>query len=636
MLIDKLKKLQSEAGYLHRERLLELSRRESIPLYQIEAVVSFYPHFRSTPPPALEVAICGDMSCYLSGAERLEAEVRRYLEELAVKGDAAVEFAGSDGGTVGATPEGAPRIEFRRVSCVGLCDRAPACAFNDEPEGDVTFERVRGFLASELEAYRGRGGRGAGENGGDGATDRSHADDDRSLVGRGGEDRASPDPGGARGTAARARAGAPSHDPAGDGESSRPGAAREVRIDPHRPESPYAALRELLRTSDADGALARIKASGLRGLGGAGFPTGTKWEFTRNAAGSPKYVICNADESEPGTFKDRDVLERFPHLVLEGMLIGARVVGASRATLFLRHEYHLARERVERAIAELAALGLAGENIAGSGFSCEIELFVSAGGYICGEETALLEALEGKRAEPRNKPPFPGVVGLHGRPTLINNVETFAMIPGILARGPDWFRSFGENGGVGLKYFALSGHVNRPGVYEAWLGIPARKFILEQGGGMRDGRGLKAFAPGGASSGFLPASLADLPLDFKPLADAGSMLGTGAVVAVGEGTCMLDLALNVVRFFRNESCGKCVPCREGTEELVRILERIRAGRGKPRDLELVDELSDTMARTSICGLGQAAPLPITSVIRHWRDEVDAHVVGGRCPEGVCR
>jgi NADH:ubiquinone oxidoreductase subunit F (NADH-binding) len=209
------------------------------------------------------------------------------------------------------------------------------------------------------------------------------------------------------------------------------------------------------------------------------------------------------------------------------------------------------------------------------------------------------------------------------------------MVPVILSRGPEWFKSLGENGGSGLKYFALSGHVNRPGVYEAWLGVPARRFILEQGGGITGGRALKAFAPGGASSGFLPQSLADLPLDFKPLADAGSMLGTGAVVAVAEGTCMLALALNVVRFFRNESCGKCVPCREGTEELVRILERIRQGRGKRRDLELIDELSDTMAMTSICGLGQAAPLPVTSVIRHWRDEVDIHVLQGRCPDGVC-
>ena len=564
VLIDKLKTIQSEHGFLPRERLLELSRMESIPLYQIEAVASFYPHFREAPAPAVEIALCADMSCYLAGAERLEAEIRGEVEtRLAEKGEAA--------------------IEFKTVSCLGLCDRAPACALNDRPEGHVTIERVRRFLDAELAPSAPAPGAGEG-----GISPQAH-------------------PG---------------------SESTSP------QIDPH-PGNRYAAFRALLESKDAGGVLEKLKQSGLRGLGGAGFPAGAKWEFTRKAVGLPKYVVCNADESEPGTFKDREVLEQFPHLVLEGMLIGAYVVGASRATLFLRHEYHLARDRVAAAMTELAGLGLVGEDILGSGFSCEVELFVSAGGYICGEETALLEALEGKRAEPRNKPPFPGVVGLHGQPTLMNNVETFAMVPVILARGPEWFRGLGENGGSGLKYFALSGHVNRPGVYEAWLGVPARRFILEQGGGVSGGRKLKAFAPGGASSGFLPGALADLPLDFKPLADAGSMLGTGAVVAVAEGTCMLALALNVVRFFRNESCGKCVPCREGTEELVRILERIRDGSGERHDLELIDELSDTMAMTSICGLGQAAPLPITSVIRHWRDEVDAHVVEHRCPAGVC-
>jgi NADH:ubiquinone oxidoreductase subunit F (NADH-binding)/NADH:ubiquinone oxidoreductase subunit E len=630
VLIDDLKDIQSEAGFLPRERLAELSRRESVPLYQIEAVASFYPHFRSTPPPAAEIGLCTDMSCYLAGVGPLEAEIREELASLAASGTAAVEMVngnvhGLDGKpspqVSGSVPGGAPRVEFRRMSCLGLCDRAPACALGDRLEGGVTIERIREFVARRLEA-------GQASSSGNG--------------------RPAPAPvAGAPGAATHvaAAAGDGRADESGEGGGPRGDGAEGAgaslaaedapRIDPYPAGESYGVLRRLLETRDRDSVIPALKESGLRGLGGAGFPTGTKWDITRKAAGTPKYVVCNADESEPGTFKDRDVLERFPHLVLEGMLIGAWVVGASRATLYLRHEYHDARERVEKAIADLARHGLAGENILGSGFSCEVELFVSPGGYICGEETALLEALEGKRAEPRNKPPFPGVVGLHGKPTLMNNVETFAMIPAILTRGARWFKDLGENGGSGLKYFALSGHVNRPGVYEAWLGVPTRRFIEEQGRGMAGGRSLKAFAPGGASSGFLPASLADLPLDFKPLADAGSMLGTGAVVAVAEGTCMLALALNVIRFFRNESCGKCVPCREGTEELVRILERIRTGRGVTRDLELIDELSDTMAMTSICGLGQAAPLPITSVVRHWRDEVDAHILRKTCPEGVC-
>ncbi|MFN2432455.1 MAG: NADH-ubiquinone oxidoreductase-F iron-sulfur binding region domain-containing protein [Gemmatimonadota bacterium] len=601
VLIDQLKAIQSRHGFLPRERLVELSRRESVPLYQIESVASFYPHFRSSPPPAVEIAVCTDMSCHLAGAERLEAEVRRLLEDrgLASAPGERPRVGGNGGRPADVAPNGggagaaAPRVELHPVSCLGLCDRAPACALDGEPVGGVSAEMVADFLDARLSAA---------------------AAAPREGNGRRGRSAAQPRP--------------------TDGREAH--AAEPSRVDPYADRAErYGALRALLHSGDVDAALAALKASGLRGLGGAGFPTASKWDLTRKAAGEPKYVVCNADESEPGTFKDREVLERFPHLVLEGMLVGAYVVGASRATLFLRHEYHRAEERLRAAIAELTGLGLAGEDVLGTGFSCEVELFVSAGGYICGEEPALLEALEGKRAEPRNKPPFPGVAGLHGRPTLMNNVETFAMLPAILLRGPEWFRGFGENGGSGLKFFALSGHVNRPGVYEAWLGVPAGRFIAERGEGLAGGRALKAFAPGGASSGFLPARLADLPLDFKPLADAGSMLGTGAVVAVAEGTCMLDLALNVVRFFRNESCGKCVPCREGTEELVRILERIRTGRGAARDLELIDELSDTMAMTSICGLGQAAPLPITSVIRHWRGEVDAHVTEGRCPDGVC-
>ncbi|HEY7460438.1 MAG TPA: NADH-quinone oxidoreductase subunit NuoF [Gemmatimonadota bacterium] len=624
VLIDELKGIQSESGFLPRERLLELSRRESVPLYQIEAVASFYPLFRQTPPPAVEVALCADMSCHLAGAERLAEALRADFEALGASGEAVVQVQeGNVHGLDGleregreAAPPGVPRLEYRAVSCLGLCDRAPACALNGHPEGSATLERIRAYVAAGLETARS----GSGLQNGKGAPPGAHASppEAQSRPAHAGDGRAAP-----RVDSARTVPAATAPDPEGP------------RIDPHPPGAPYGALRRLLESGDRESVIPALKESGLRGLGGAGFPTGAKWDFTKQAAGSPKYVVCNADESEPGTFKDRDVLERFPHLVLEGMLIGAYVVGASRATLYLRHEYHAARARLEEAIGDLAARGLAGENILGSAFSCEMELFVSAGGYICGEETALLEALEGKRAEPRNKPPFPGVVGLHGKPTLMNNVETFAMVPAILTRGAAWFKGLGENGGSGLKYFALSGHVARPGVYEAWLGVPARRFIEEQGGGVSGGRKLKAFAPGGASSGFLPAALSDLPLDFKPLADAGSMLGTGAVVAIAEGTCMLDLALNVVRFFRNESCGKCVPCREGTEELVGILERIRGGKGAPRDLQLIEGLSDTMAMTSICGLGQAAPLPITSVLRHWRDEVDAHVLKKVCPEGVC-
>jgi NADH:ubiquinone oxidoreductase subunit F (NADH-binding)/NADH:ubiquinone oxidoreductase subunit E len=408
-----------------------------------------------------------------------------------------------------------------------------------------------------------------------------------------------------------------------------------LRIDPYREHQPFAALRQLIERRHFMEIIATLKASGLRGMGGAGFPAGAKWEIVRNAPGDPKFVVCNADESEPGTFKDRMLLQTVPELVLEGMVLGALTVGATRGFVYIRHEYARERQVLDQALQRLQRDGLVGERILGSELGVCLEVFASPGGYICGEETALLEALEGKRAEPRNKPPFPGTHGLFGKPTLINNVETFACLPAILLRGAEWFKSQGQNNAAGLKFLALSGHVQKPGVYEVPLGIPAAALIFDHGGGLPPGRTLKAFSPGGASSGFLPASMADTALEFQALANVGSMLGSGAVVAVADQVCMLDLALNVVQFFRNESCGKCVPCRTGSEKLVQTLGRIAREGGSARDLDTIDELAEAMQLTSICGLGQAAPLPITSVVRHFRDEIERHVYRRECPAGVC-
>jgi NADH:ubiquinone oxidoreductase subunit F (NADH-binding)/NADH:ubiquinone oxidoreductase subunit E len=391
--------------------------------------------------------------------------------------------------------------------------------------------------------------------------------------------------------------------------------------DPYGGNPSYDALRRLLQDADATAVIEALKQSGLRGMGGAGFPTGVKWEVVRNTVSPVKYVICNADESEPGTCKDRFILQTMPDLVLEGMALAALVVGAQKAILYIRHEYARERDLLDKTLRRRQAEGILGQRMCGSTQSVTFEIFESPGGYICGEETALLEALEDKRAEPRNKPPFPGTHGLFEKPTLINNVETFAMIPGILLRGGQWWAAQGYNGTGGLKFLAVSGHVRHPGVYEVPLGLPARALLFDRAGGLRYGRPLKAFAPGGASSGFLPASMVDIPLDFRALAEVGSMLGSGAVVAVAEGTCMLDLALNVVRFFRDESCGKCVPCRVGTEKIVMLLEGIRQRRGSMADLDLIEELSATMTLTSICGLGQAAPNPILSVIKYFKDDI---------------
>lgn len=402
-------------------------------------------------------------------------------------------------------------------------------------------------------------------------------------------------------------------------------------IDPYVHPGAAESLRQWVADGDGDRVVRAVRESGLRGMGGAGFPTGVKWDLVRKTESEVKYAICNADESEPGTFKDRDILFHYPHLVIEGLILGGLVVGASRGYLFLRHEYDRERAALEKTIRAFYASGYLGDNILGSEHSFLLEIFDSPGGYICGEETALLEAMEGKRAEPRNKPPFPGTHGLHGRPTLINNVETFAWVPAILQRSAHWFKAQGINGASGRKYIALSGHVNRPGVYEVPLGTRVCDLIDKEGGGVSGGRELKAFSPGGTSSGFLPASMADIPLDFKPLADAGSMLGSGAVIVLAEGSDMVDLARNAVGFFRNESCGKCVPCRTGTDHLVRMLDTVLEGGGRHDTLEPVNDVSEAMELSSICGLGQAAALPLTSARRHFPEEFEA-----RCRQGADR
>ena len=397
----------------------------------------------------------------------------------------------------------------------------------------------------------------------------------------------------------------------------------------------YGALRNYVSSRDWPGLIAQLKGSGLRGLGGAGFPTGTKWEIVKGAPGDEKFIVCNADESEPGTFKDRFILENLPHLVVEGMILAGLFTDARKGILYIRHEYELPKQIAAAEIQSCYRSGILGQNILGSGLTFELEIFTSPGGYICGEESALLEALEGKRAEPRNKPPFPGVQGLWQKPTVINNVETFLNVPLILVRGVDWYKSQGQSGAAGLKFIGVSGAVKRPGVYEVAMGAPASDLIFRCAGGPPDGRQLKSFAPSGPSSGYLPASMADVHMDFKSLAEAGSMLGSGALVVCDDSACMLDMALNSTKFFRNESCGKCVPCRIGSQKLVDILTNWTRGQGDASDLALVEELAQALTLTSICGLGQVVPVPIASVLKYFPDEVTAHYKERRCAAGVC-
>jgi NADH:ubiquinone oxidoreductase subunit F (NADH-binding)/NADH:ubiquinone oxidoreductase subunit E len=407
-------------------------------------------------------------------------------------------------------------------------------------------------------------------------------------------------------------------------------------LDPYQVDEPYQAVRNFIQTRDWKGALEILKASGLRGLGGAGFPTESKWQLVRQAPALQKFVVCNADESEPGTFKDRFILSHLPHMVIEGMILAGLLTGAQKGVLYIRHEYEEQEKILHDEIRKCEKQNLLGTRILGSEFVFELDIFVSPGGYICGEETALLEAMEGRRAEPRNKPPFPVQEGLWNMPTVINNVETFANVPAILMRGVEWYKAQGQGGAAGLKFIGVSGDVVRPGVYEVPMGTPVSELIFSYGGGMRDGKKLKGFAPSGPSSGFLPAAMADVRLDFKSLADAGSMLGSGALVVCAENRCMLDMALNATQFFRNESCGKCVPCRVGSQKLVAMLTGWTHGEGSRDDLGLLDELTDALRLTSICGLGQVVPAPIASVLKHFREEVESHLLHSRCPAGVCR
>tara|TARA_B100000029_G_scaffold336179_2_gene328278 strand:+ start:5293 stop:6960 length:1668 start_codon:yes stop_codon:yes gene_type:complete len=398
---------------------------------------------------------------------------------------------------------------------------------------------------------------------------------------------------------------------------------RRWKCDPYAdPTMHYTTLRALSAdpATIAATCLERLTDSGLCGMGGAGFSTARKWSAVADAAGPVKYLICNADESEPGTFKDRVILEELPHLVIEGMLLGALTVGAQHGIIYLRHEYQREQFALEQAIQTARRQGILGANAAGTGRAFEIEVFVSPGGYILGEETALLEALEDKRGEPRNKPPYPSTSGLHGCPTLINNVETLALATAIVHHGSEWWRDAGKDDFWGLKFVSISGDIQRPGVYEIPVGMTVAE-LIDLAGGMCDGSALKAFLPGGASSNFLPAAAVQTPLDFTAMRDAGSMLGTGAVMVFGAERDLFALATNLVRFFRNESCGKCVPCRLGSRYAVDLLEGVSQGDVPTDALSELTPLAETLQQTSICGLGQVALNPIESMLRHFPEAI---------------
>jgi NADH:ubiquinone oxidoreductase subunit F (NADH-binding)/(2Fe-2S) ferredoxin/Pyruvate/2-oxoacid:ferredoxin oxidoreductase delta subunit len=413
------------------------------------------------------------------------------------------------------------------------------------------------------------------------------------------------------------------------------------RIDPEKIEEyiayeGYEALAKALTEMTPESVVAEVTAAGLRGRGGAGFPTGVKWESCRRASGFPKYLVCNGDEGDPGAFMDRSVLEADPHAVLEGMTIGARAVGAEKGFLYIRNEYPLALDRVAVAVKQAREYGLLGRDILGTGFDFDVEVVRGAGAFVSGEETALMASIEGRRAYPRQRPPYPAQQGLWGKPTVINNVETWANVPAIIRRGSAWFSGLGTEKSKGTKIFSLVGRINNTGLVEVPMGIPLRDVIYKIGGGIPGGREFKAVQIGGPSGGCIPKDLVDLPVDYESLKNAGSMMGSGGLIVMDEDTCMVDIALYFLNFTQEESCGKCAPCRIGTRQMSEILTRIKMGTGTEDDITRLEDLALTVKRGSLCGLGQTAPNPVLTTLRYFRAEYEAHILEHRCPALVCK
>jgi len=411
-------------------------------------------------------------------------------------------------------------------------------------------------------------------------------------------------------------------------------------IDPERIEDyiavgGYQALMKVLTEMSPSEVIEEVTKSGLRGRGGAGYPTGLKWSTVAKANGARKFVVCNADEGDPGAYMDRTVLESDPHRVIEGMIIAAYAVGAQQGYIYVRAEYPLAIRRLRTAIRQAERLNLVGNNILGTTFSFHIELRIGAGAFVCGEETALIASIEGKRGTPRPRPPYPAEYGLWGYPTLINNVETFANIPAIIRNGGEWFAKIGTEKSKGTKVFALAGRVVNTGLIEVPMGITLREIVFDIGGGIPEGKKFKAVQTGGPSGGCIPEQFLDLPVDYESLTKVGSIMGSGGMIVMDETSCMVDVAKFFVEFCMSESCGKCVPCRVGTSHMHELLRRITTGTATMRDLELLEELCDLVKNASLCGLGQTAPNPVLSTLRYFRHEYEAHILDKTCPAGVC-
>ena len=558
---------QDHFGFLGDEILEEIARRLDLNKIQVEETLAYYSMLRRKPAGRHHIQVCTNISCMLRGGNELYAHVQKRLGI----------------GNKEVTPSGTFSLE--EVECMGACTGAPCMQVNydfyenlDPGKVDKLFEQLE----------------------------------------QGKKPQPSPV------TAGSVHERLPAEVPV---ISKRFGIPNSRRIDVYLKNEGYQALEKALKQMTPDQIIDEVKKSSLRGRGGAGFPAGMKWSFVPKDTSKPKYILANADESEPGTCKDRPLMEMDPHQLIEGMVIAGRAVSANRGFIYIRGEYRYIIDIMDEALSEAYAKGYLGKNILGSGFDFDLCTHTGAGAYECGEESALMESLEGKRGYPRIRPPFPAVVGLYGCPTVINNAETLSTVPAVIRMGGEAYANLGTPKNGGTRLYSISGHVNRPGIYELPLGFPLRRLIEEVAGGVRGGKRLKAVIPGGSSCPLLSADEIDIAMDYDSVAKAGSMLGSGGTVVIDEDTCMVDVARRIMHFYAHESCGWCIPCREGTTWLRKMLDRFHDGGGRAEDIPLIDELSKNMLGRTFCPLGDAAALPTISIVKKWRNEFEDHLQG---------
>src|SRR5580700_7837729 len=560
---------QDQFGFLSDDMLEEIAKRVGINLIEVTETLAYYSMLRRKPEGRYHIQVCTNISCMLRGGNELFQHVQKRLGI----------------GNKQVSPNGTFSLE--EVECIGACTGAPAIQINYDYHENLDPAKVD-ELFEQLE----QGKRPKSVSVISGAIHERH----------------------------------PAEVPV---ISRRFGIPNSHKIDVYLKHDGYQALEKALKQMSPDQIIDEVKKSNLRGRGGAGFPTGMKWSFVPKDSPKPKYVICNADESEPGTCKDRPLMEMDPHQLIEGIIIAGKAINAHHGFIYIRGEYRYVLDIVDAAIAEAYARGYLGKNILGSGFDFDLVMHTGAGAYECGEESALMESLEGKRGNPRIKPPFPAVVGLYGCPTIINNVETLSAVPAIILEGGEPYANRGTPKNGGTRLLCVAGHINKPGIYEIPLGMNMKKFIDEMAGGMRNGKKLKAVIPGGSSCPVFKADEIDIAMDYDTVAKAGSMLGSGGMVVIDEDTCMVDMARRIMHFYAHESCGWCIPCREGTTWLRKMLERFHAGFGRPEDIDLIGDLAKNMLGRTFCPLGDAAALPTISIVTKWRNEFEDHL-NGRC------